>query len=252
MGRANRLTVDQGIFHVTHRCHNRSFLLKFAKDRDNYRRKIRDGLREFSLSLLDYTITGNHIHLLVEASDKAELSGFMRKVAGEFARYYNRRKQRCNAVWGDNFHATLVEDGRYLMECLIYIELNMVRCGVVKHPKEWTWVGYHEIMGHRQRNRLLDLDRLCALLQAPSLDDLRKQIEAALERKIAQDDVKRMACWTEALGVGSRSFLEKSQRLVFTRLESTIIQQDDGVCVLKEEPPAYGHKTTQKTLLTAF
>jgi hypothetical protein len=22
------------------------------------------------------------------------------------------------------------------------IELNMVRCGVVSHPREWPWVGY--------------------------------------------------------------------------------------------------------------
>jgi len=247
MGRANRLTVDQGIFHVTHRCHNRSFLLRFAKDRNGYRRKLLEALREFSVCLFDYTITCNHIHLLLEVSDKAQLSGFMRKVAGEFARSYNRRKKRSNAVWGDNFHATLVQDGRYLMECLLYIELNMVRCGVVEHPKDWTWVGYHEIMGQRQRYRLLDLERLCWRLQAPSLADLRKQIEETLERRIAQGEVKRMACWTEALGVGSRPFLEESQKLIFTRLESTIAQGDGGLCVLKEEPPAYGNKTTPKS-----
>jgi hypothetical protein len=38
MARANRLTTDGGVFHVTHRCHNRTFLLKFARDRDAYPR----------------------------------------------------------------------------------------------------------------------------------------------------------------------------------------------------------------------
>ena len=32
MARANRLRVDGGVFHVTHRCHNREILLKFARD----------------------------------------------------------------------------------------------------------------------------------------------------------------------------------------------------------------------------
>jgi hypothetical protein len=59
-------------------------------------------------------------------------------------------------VLGDNFHATLVEEGSYLWRCLCYIELNMVRAGVVSHPREWEWVGYHEIMGQRKRYRLLD------------------------------------------------------------------------------------------------
>lgn len=61
----------------------------------------------------------------------------MRLVAGEFARAYNRRKRRLNAFWGDNFHATLVEGGTCAWRCLSYIELNMVQCGVVGHPREW-------------------------------------------------------------------------------------------------------------------
>jgi len=53
----------------------------------------------------------------------------MQEVASEFAREYNRRKGRMNACWGDNFHATLVESGRHLRECLGSIELNMKWCG---------------------------------------------------------------------------------------------------------------------------
>jgi hypothetical protein len=64
----------------------------------------------------------------------------MRNVAGESARGYNRRKGRINALWGDNFHATMVEDGRYLWRSLYDIELNMVRCGVVDHPRDCAWV----------------------------------------------------------------------------------------------------------------
>ena len=74
-----------------------------------------------------------------------------------------------NAFWGDNFHATLVEDGPYLWRCLGYIELNMVRCGRVEHPCQWEWLGSHEIMGQRKRYCLLDLERLCWRLRTDSL-----------------------------------------------------------------------------------
>jgi putative transposase len=129
MPRGNRLRGEGGVFHVTHRCHNRSFLFKFARDRDAYRSLLREHLDQFDVALLDYCITSNHVHLLLDASQREEISGLMREVAGEFARYYNRRKERTNAFWGDNFHATLVEGGDYLWRCLCYIELNMVRCG---------------------------------------------------------------------------------------------------------------------------
>ena len=153
MPRAHGLGINEGIFHLTHRCHNRQHLLKFARDRNSYRSKLREALREFEVALLDYCLTSNHVHLLVDVADRREISGLMQKVAGETARAYNRRKGRSNAFWGDNYHATMVEGGGYLWRCLVYIELNMVRCGVVAHPKEWEWVGYHEIMGQRQRCR---------------------------------------------------------------------------------------------------
>src|SRR3974390_724553 len=106
MARANRLNLDGGVFHITDRCHDQTFLLKFARDRDAYREFIREHLPQYDLSLLDYCITSNHAHLLVDAPDRRCLSGFMRDVASEFARAYNRRKHRRNAFWGDNYHAT--------------------------------------------------------------------------------------------------------------------------------------------------
>ena len=39
MPRSNRLPREGGIFHVTQRCHNQSFLLKCARDRQAYRAK---------------------------------------------------------------------------------------------------------------------------------------------------------------------------------------------------------------------
>ena len=203
----NRLRVEGGVFHLTHRCHNRAFLLKFARDRDAYRAKAREHLRQFDVSVLDYCVTSNHVHLLVDASERLEVSGFMREVASEFARAYNQRKHRTNAFWADTYHATLVEGGEYLWQCLCYIELNMVRCGVAEHPRDWAWVGYHEIMGSRQRYRLIDVERLCWRLRADNVEEVRKNLIASLAERIARDEVKREPCWTESLAVGSLGFV---------------------------------------------
>jgi putative transposase len=250
MARANRLGGvggDGGVFHLTHRCHNRAFLLKFARDRDAYRAMVREHLKCFDVSVLDYCVTSNHVHLLVDAPERVEVSGFMREVASEFARAYNRRKGRSNAFWGDNYHATLVEEGQYLWRCLCYIELNMVRCGAVAHPCDWPWAGYHEIMGQRQRYRLVDVERLCWRLRAGSLDELWKNLAASLAEKIAQDDAKREPCWTESLAVGSVGFLEKVKPLILSRRETEIVASaDNKVWCLQEEVIAYGHKKCLK------
>jgi putative transposase len=242
MGRANQFNSGGGIFHVTHRCHNRAFLLKFARDRDAYRALLRHQLQEFDVWLLDYCLTSNHVHLLLDTEDRQQISGLMRNVAGEFARAYNRRKGRMNAFWGDNFHATLVEEGRYLWRCLCYVEMNMVRCGVVKHPREWEWVGFHEIVGNRQRYRLVDLDRLCWRLATAEPQELRRNLEAELAEAIARGEAKREAIWTESLAVGSAEFLERVKPMILSRREIEVIQLGEETSVLRELPVSYGEK----------
>ena len=247
MPRANRLKVKEGLFHLTHRCHNRAFFLRFARDRDAYRALMRQKLRRFDVALLDYCVTCNHVHLLVDAQDRLQVSGFMREVAGEFARYYNKRKKRINAVWGDNFHATLVESGQYLWRCLRYIELNMVRCGAVPHPRDWEWLGYHEIMGTRRRYRVLDLERLCWRLGAGSIDEVRVNLEAALREALASDQLEREVCWTESLAVGSPGFLRQVEPLILSRRETEIVEDKElGVWILKETQVPYRSQSSPK------
>ena len=55
---SNRYFVPSYAYHLTHRCHNREFLLRFAKDRDRYRMLLREAVLEFGVSLLDCRSVG--------------------------------------------------------------------------------------------------------------------------------------------------------------------------------------------------
>jgi len=66
-------------------------------------------------------------------------------IAGRTGREYNQRKNRKGAFLEDRYHATAVKTGNHLIRCLAYIDLNMGRSGVVRHPGEWMYGGYHEI-----------------------------------------------------------------------------------------------------------
>jgi len=52
MPRANRYILPGRIYHLTHRCHDRQFLFRFAKDRDGYRRRLREAIGSVGASLL--------------------------------------------------------------------------------------------------------------------------------------------------------------------------------------------------------
>ena len=116
MPRANRYILPGVAYHLTHRCHDRSFLLKHGVDRTFYRQMLRERLGRHPVSLLGYCITSNHTHLLLVAQDsEADISRFMQSLEGDFAQAYNlRKKTRSGAFWGDRYHAVMVDTGAAL------------------------------------------------------------------------------------------------------------------------------------------
>ena len=144
MPRANRYFLSGHVWHITHRCHKKEFLLKFARDRQRWRYWLYQARKRFGLCVLNYIVTSNHIHLLVRDRGEGEIAKSMQLTAGKTAQEYNQRKGRKGAFWEDRYHATAVDTEGYLSRCMVYIDLNMVRAGVVKHPSEWSMSGYHD------------------------------------------------------------------------------------------------------------
>lgn len=85
----------------------------------------------------------------------AFISRSIQLIAGRTAQEYTNRKKRKGAFWEDLHHATAVDTDDHFIRCLMYIDLNMVRAGVVKHPSEWKHGGYHEIIDPVQRYRII-------------------------------------------------------------------------------------------------
>ncbi len=97
MPRANRHFVHGYVWHITHRCHRKAFLLKFARDRRRYVHWVFEAKKRFGLAVLNYVITSNHIHLLVKDTGGHVISQSMQLIAGRSAQEFNQRKGRQGA-----------------------------------------------------------------------------------------------------------------------------------------------------------
>ena len=163
MPRAHRYYLSHRLWHITHRCHERTFLLKFARDRQRYLRWLFEARKRYDLQVLGYTVTSNHVHLLAYGVDENAIARSVQLAAGRTAQEFNHRKGRTGAFWEDRYHATAIEADAHLHRCLVYVDLNMVRAGAVRHPADWPHGSYAEIQGSRQRYRIVDLRALTAL-----------------------------------------------------------------------------------------
>lgn len=242
MPRANRTILDGRICHITHRCHDRQFLLAEAEDRDEYLDRLGTAAPEFLVDLLGYCITGNHIHLLCIADQAQEISGLMKKVQGEFGQAYNLRNERSGAFWSDRFHCTLVDVGQHLWNCMRYIDLNMVRAGVVQHPREWPWCGYQEICGEKTNLQLINTDRLSELTRPESPEALRDRYRETIEEGLRREKQIRDARWTESVAIGPRGFIDEVGNQIQRR--SRWVREEDplfpGQWSISEPSARYG------------
>jgi len=193
MAIANRHYVPGLTWHITHRCHKREFLLKFARDRRRW---------------LFWLFTA---------------------------------KKRYGAYWEDRYHATAIENDSHLFRCMVYIDMNMVRAGVVKHPAEWPCCGYNEILGNRKRFTLINVPALMHLMKINSVDELKATYAEWIKNTLDHGNLWRESLWTESVAVGSQEFVKRTAAALGIRSRGKKLIDLGGTWELREERSAYRH-----------
>jgi len=222
--RANRYFLPGTVWHLTHRCHNKEFLLRFERDRRRWKHWLFQARKRYGLSVLNYIATSNHIHLLIYAREHSSVSRGVQLAAGQTAQEYNRRKDRHGAFWQDRFHATAVSSDRHLVQCLVYIDLNMVRAGVVSHPAEWKVSGFNEIQNPPHRRRIIDRDSMCRILNIKTWDHFQREHDRWVTESLSQEKLCRDPQWTRPIAVGPEEFVNDIKR----RLESRAYRRKES------------------------
>ncbi len=245
MPRANRIFCPGHVWHITHRCHQRGFLLKFLRDRRRWRYWLFEARKRYGLSVLNYVVTSNHIHLLCVDRGNDEIPLSLQLIEGRVAQEFNMRKNRRGAFWEDRYHATAVQADGHLMRCLTYIDLNMVRARAVGHPGDWEVCGFNEIQGPPQRRRIIDFATLAQLVGV----DTRAEIAALQERLVRKEigNSLRVSAWTESAAVGTETFLRRLKAELGIRGTKKKIENKSGLRTLSEPHPEYRLVSGTKT-----
>jgi putative transposase len=239
MPRANRYFIPGHIWHLTHRCHQREFLLKFSRDRRRWRYWLYEAKKRFGLSVLNYIVTSNHVHLLVRDVDGKSIPPSMQLIAGRMGQEYNCRKGRRGAFWEDRYHATAIETGDHLARCMVYIDLNMVRAGAVNHPADWFDSGYRELQDPPARYGIIDFPMLLSLLSFKSVSDFQERYRELIEVELRKNVLIRQEYWSRSLAVGSEVFVKGLKKALGVKARSRKVVSDDDVYSVREALALY-------------
>jgi REP-associated tyrosine transposase len=233
MPRANRYFIPGFVWHITHRCHQKEFLMKFEKDRRSWLHWLFEAKKRYGLCVLNYIVTSNHIHLLVLDTGKDVIAQSMQLIAGRTAQAYNQRKRRKGAYWEDRYHATAIQTDESLSRCLAYIDLNMVRAAVVKHPEDWKESGYYELQTPPRRYGIVKIPVLMKIL---GIEELKKLQEARAQwaHSMLNGGSQRDASWSESVAAGNQKFVEGVKEKLGVKAKSREVVRESAGFLLKE------------------
>ncbi|MBD3344134.1 MAG: transposase [Chitinivibrionales bacterium] len=240
MARANRHHVPGYIWHITHRCHKKEFLLKFDKDKRRWRRWLFEAKTRYRLCVLNYVIMSNHVHLIALEKRRETIAGSMQLIEGRTAQEFNERRNRSGAFWNDRYHGTVVDTNEYLLRCLMYIDLNPRRAGICRHPTEYEFCGLQELMNPPLRYGIINrkaLMKCCGYREWERFwADYTKRLAEAVESCDNPTDSRnrRDPRWTESIAVGSNKFIAGFQRRIGEQAGSRSITGDDDFTMLRE------------------
>ncbi|MCC5841059.1 MAG: transposase [Opitutales bacterium] len=160
---------------------------------------------------------------------------FVKILKQRFSIIYNRKHDRLGTLWEERFHSVLVEDSAAALTAVAaYIDLNAVRAGIVKDPKDYRFSGYGEAAGTRRGFSRFPLFVRLAAEHAESIEEIaalyRRRLfvsgsdpgkggtvsKAGLERTLRQDGTltlaeslySRLRYMTQGAIIGSKAFIE--------------------------------------------
>jgi len=123
---------------------------------------------------------------------------------------------------------------------MAYIELNMVRAGVVSHPVQWKWCSFHVLTSRRQRYRLIDRERLLAQLGGCASNGFEDNYAEVIERKLAAGETERYTRWTESIAVGTEEFVRRVEERTFRRVQFDVRETSPPTWIIRETGDPYG------------
>lgn len=109
--------------------------------------------KKYGIDLLAYVIMNNHYHLILRNTNN-NLSKFMMELNGSYAMYYRMNVGGKGYVFQNRFKSTLIENEKYLIDCLIYLYMNPVRAGYCKNPFEYIYSSLYEIISDNTTSKI--------------------------------------------------------------------------------------------------
>jgi putative transposase len=113
--------------HVTLRLRDHVWNLRSGRSFRRIRRCLEKARGRFGARLIEFSVQGNHLHLIIEADSDDALSRAMQGLCIRIAKALNAMMERVGAVFSDHYHSHVLRTPAELVNAIAYVLDNAAR-----------------------------------------------------------------------------------------------------------------------------
>jgi putative transposase len=142
MARQHRFVIPGVAQHVIQRGNNRAAIFSEPADYEMFLCTVAEACAKHQVDLHAYVLMTNHVHFMMTPQSQSALSLTLQGIGRRYVQFFNGRQQRTGGLFEGRYRAWMLDDERYFLTCMRYIELNPVRAGIVTVPDAYRWSSY--------------------------------------------------------------------------------------------------------------
>src|SRR3990172_1895533 len=114
MPRTARISPKEYAYHILARGNNRQDVFKDEKDYRKYIETLQRYKERYKFRLYHYTLMKNHIHLVLETTEKGgSLADIMKGINLSYAQYFKGRYRHTGHFWQDRYKSIIISKKEY-------------------------------------------------------------------------------------------------------------------------------------------
>jgi putative transposase len=147
MARLPRLTIPGHPHQIVQRGNNSQPICLGPADFTTLLDAIDGQAQKFKVAVHSYVIVESHFQLLATPETEMGLSQMMQAIGRSYVRYFNQSHGRSGTLWEGRYKSTVIQADRYLLPCMVYMDLLPVRQGTVPSPSDYPWSSHGHYSG---------------------------------------------------------------------------------------------------------
>ncbi len=193
---------------ISHRCHERVSALRFMKSRKWYAERLRVTAKRYRISIINYLIAEDGVHLACAAENPDMISAMMQDLQSSTSKKFASKRGGESSMWQGRFKATLIHGGIWIKQCMLLLDLQIIATGRCNHPAEWEYSGWRELVGIKKRYRVISTSHaMGAWGTGENINKFRSDYVQAIEACCANKSFGCLTTWTNALAVGPSGWI---------------------------------------------